>query len=76
MWMQNTYVSLDMVFIRRGRHASTRIAENTEPLSTRIVSSGGPARYVVRARRRSAASHRSETRRPGHPSARRRVRAP
>ena len=25
----------------------TRIAENTEPLSTRIISSDGPARYVV-----------------------------
>lgn len=46
MWMQNTYVSLDMVFVsREGR--VTRIAENTEPLSTRVISSGGPVRYVV-----------------------------
>ncbi|HWM83155.1 MAG TPA: DUF192 domain-containing protein [Pseudolabrys sp.] len=46
MWMKNTYVSLDMIFIRAdGRIA--RIAENTEPLSTRIVSSGGPVRAVL-----------------------------
>jgi uncharacterized protein len=46
MWMKNTYVSLDMVFVsEEGR--VTRIAERTEPLSTRIISSGGKARYVV-----------------------------
>lgn len=46
MWMENTYVSLDMIFIRAdGRIA--RIAENTEPLSRRIVSSGGPVRAVL-----------------------------
>lgn len=46
MWMQNTYVSLDMVFVSaEGR--VTRIAERTEPLSTRTVASQGQARYVV-----------------------------
>ncbi len=46
MWMENTYVSLDMIFIRAdGRIA--RIAENTEPLSRRIISSGGPVRAVL-----------------------------
>jgi uncharacterized protein len=46
MWMENTYVSLDMIFIRSdGRIA--RIAENTEPLSRRIISSGGPVRAVL-----------------------------
>lgn len=46
MWMKNTYVSLDMIFIRAdGRIA--RIAEHTEPLSTKIVSSGGPVRGVL-----------------------------
>ncbi len=46
MWMENTYVSLDMIFIRSdGRVA--RIAENTEPLSRRIISSGGPVRAVL-----------------------------
>ena len=46
MWMQNTYVSLDMVFVGADGRV-TRIAANTEPLSTRIIFSGGPARYVV-----------------------------
>lgn len=46
MWMENTYISLDMIFIRAdGRIA--RIAENTEPLSRRIISSGGPVRGVL-----------------------------
>ncbi len=46
MWMENTYVPLDMIFIRAdGRIA--RIAENTEPLSRRIISSGGPVRAVL-----------------------------
>jgi uncharacterized protein len=46
MWMQNTYVSLDMIFIRSDGRIM-RIAENTEPLSTRTISSGGPARGVL-----------------------------
>jgi uncharacterized protein len=46
MWMQNTYLSLDMIFIR-GDGRIHRIAENTEPLSTRIISSGGPVRAVL-----------------------------
>ena len=46
MWMQNTYVSLDMVFVG-GDGRVMRIAEKTEPLSTRLISSDGPARYVV-----------------------------
>lgn len=46
MWMENTYVSLDMVFVSAAG-VVTHIAENTEPLSTRIISSEGPARYVV-----------------------------
>jgi hypothetical protein len=46
MWMQNTYVSLDMIFIRDdGRIA--RIAENTEVLSERIIPSGAPVRAVL-----------------------------
>jgi len=46
MWMKNTYVSLDMIFIRAdGRIAS--IAENTEPLSERLVPSNGPVRGVL-----------------------------
>jgi uncharacterized membrane protein (UPF0127 family) len=45
-WMKNTYVSLDMIFIKAdGRILS--IAENTEPLSERGVPSGGPVRGVL-----------------------------
>ena len=45
-WMQNTYVSLDMLFIRAdGRILS--IAENTEPLSTRLINSKGQVRAVL-----------------------------
>jgi uncharacterized membrane protein (UPF0127 family) len=46
MWMQNTYIPLDMLFIR-GDGRIRRIAENTEPLSTRIIPSGGPVRAVL-----------------------------
>jgi hypothetical protein len=45
-WMQNTYISLDMIFIR-GDGRILRIAENTEPLSTRIIPSNGPVRAVL-----------------------------
>jgi uncharacterized membrane protein (UPF0127 family) len=45
-WMKNTYVSLDMIFIRAdGRILS--IAENTVPLSEALVPSGGPVRAVL-----------------------------
>src|SRR3954469_22693686 len=40
MWMKNTYISLDMIFIRADGRI-LRIAENTEPESTAIISSGG-----------------------------------
>ena len=46
MWMKNTYVSLDMIFIRADGRV-LRIAENTEPMSTKIISSRGPARAVL-----------------------------
>jgi uncharacterized membrane protein (UPF0127 family) len=45
-WMENTYISLDMLFIR-GDGTILRIAENTEPLSTRMVPSGGPVLAVL-----------------------------
>ena len=45
-WMQNTYVPLDMIFIR-GDGRILRIAEDTEPLSTRIIPSNGPVRAVL-----------------------------
>src|SRR3974377_2500519 len=40
-WMQNTYISLDMIFIRGDGHI-LRIVENTQPLSPRLIPSGGP----------------------------------
>jgi len=46
MWMRNTYVPLDMIFIRRDGTIA-RIAQNTVPLSERIISSGVPVRAVL-----------------------------
>jgi hypothetical protein len=46
MWMKNTYISLDMIFIRADGRI-LRIAENTEPMSTRIIPSGGLAKGVL-----------------------------
>jgi uncharacterized membrane protein (UPF0127 family) len=46
MWMKNTYISLDMIFIRADGRI-LRIAENTEPLSTKIIPSGGLAKAVL-----------------------------
>ncbi|TYO67277.1 DUF192 domain-containing protein [Bradyrhizobium hipponense] len=46
MWMKNTYISLDMIFIRADGRI-LRIAENTEPMSTKIISSHGLAKGVL-----------------------------
>ncbi len=46
MWMQNTYIPLDMLFIRSDGTIA-RVAENTEPLSTRIIPSGEPVLGVL-----------------------------
>jgi uncharacterized membrane protein (UPF0127 family) len=46
MWMKNTYLSLDMIFIGPDGRI-LRIAENTEPLSTRIISSKGLTKGVL-----------------------------
>ena len=45
-WMKNTYIPLDMIFIRADGRI-LRIAENTEPLSERLVPSGGPVLGVL-----------------------------
>jgi uncharacterized membrane protein (UPF0127 family) len=45
-WMKNTYIPLDMIFIRADG-TIRRIAANTEPLSERTVPSGGAVRYVL-----------------------------
>jgi uncharacterized membrane protein (UPF0127 family) len=46
MWMKNTFIPLDMIFIDPDGRV-LRIAENTEPFSTRIISSGGLAKGVL-----------------------------
>ena len=46
MWMKNTLVPLDMVFIQADRTIS-RIVEDTVPQSLRIVESGGPVRATL-----------------------------
>jgi uncharacterized membrane protein (UPF0127 family) len=46
MWMKNTYVSLDMIFIRSDGTIA-RIAENTTPLSEQIIPSGAPVKAVL-----------------------------
>ncbi len=46
MWMRNTYISLDMVFIRSDG-VIHRIEARTEPMSERIISSEGPVAAVL-----------------------------
>ena len=46
MWMKNTYIPLDMVFIDKDWRIAN-IATNAEPLSTEIISSGEPASRVL-----------------------------
>ena len=46
MWMKNTFIPLDMIFIRADGRI-LRIAENTEPQSLAIISSGGLAKGVL-----------------------------
>ncbi|MFG5117569.1 DUF192 domain-containing protein [Methylorubrum sp. POS3] len=46
MWMKNTYIPLDMVFIRSDGSIA-RIAADTEPLSTQIIASGEPVLAVL-----------------------------
>jgi len=46
MWMKNTLIPLDMLFITADGRI-LRIAERTEPMSARIIPSGGPVRAVL-----------------------------
>lgn len=45
MWMRNTYIPLDMLFVRADGTIA-RIARDTEPLSERQISSGEPVLAV------------------------------
>ena len=46
MWMKNTYISLDMLFVRADGTIAA-VAENTEPLSLQTISVQEPVRGVV-----------------------------
>src|ERR1700752_1611013 len=46
MWMKNTYIPLDMIFIRADGRILP-IAESPEPLSTKIIPSRGLAKGVL-----------------------------
>jgi uncharacterized membrane protein (UPF0127 family) len=46
MWMKNTFISLDMVFLDADWRV-IRVVERTEPFSTAPISSGGPAIAVL-----------------------------
>ena len=46
MWMKNTYISLDMLFIRADGSIAA-VAENTEPLSLQTISVQEPVKAVL-----------------------------
>ncbi|PLW78606.1 DUF192 domain-containing protein [Cohaesibacter celericrescens] len=46
MWMKNTYISLDMLFVRQDGTIH-HLVKSTTPLSQSIIGSGGPVRYVL-----------------------------
>ena len=46
IWMNNTYIPLDILFVRRDGRISS-IARNTEPLSLQSITSVEPIAYVL-----------------------------
>jgi len=46
MWMKNTYISLDMLFIN-GNKEIVKIVKNTIPHSEEIISSSSKVRYIL-----------------------------
>jgi uncharacterized protein len=54
-WMKNTYIPLDMIFIARSGLV-THIVANAEPLSERVIPSGGPCAAVLELNGGTAAS--------------------
>lgn len=46
MWMKNTYISLDMLFIRADGSIAA-VAENTEPMSLQTISVQEPVKAVL-----------------------------
>ena len=54
-WMKNTYIPLDMIFIAPSG-VVTHIVANAEPLSERVIPSGGPCLAVLELNGGTAAS--------------------
>jgi uncharacterized membrane protein (UPF0127 family) len=54
-WMKNTYIPLDMIFIAPSG-VVTHIVANAEPLSERVIPSGGPCVAVLELNGGAAAS--------------------
>jgi uncharacterized membrane protein (UPF0127 family) len=54
-WMKNTYIPLDMIFIASSG-VVTHVAADAEPLSERIIPSGGPCVAVLELNGGTAAS--------------------
>ncbi len=46
MWMKNTYIELDMLFVAADGHVS-KIIERARPMSLNTLSSDGPVRAVI-----------------------------
>ena len=46
MWMKNTHIPLDMLFVRADGRVE-RVVENTTPMSTKTIESGGPVLAVI-----------------------------
>lgn len=46
MWMKNTYIPLDMVFVRSDGTVH-RVEHDTTPFSEAIIQAGAPVRYVI-----------------------------
>ncbi len=53
MWMKNTYIPLDMIFVRKNG-VIQRIETDTEPLSESVIDSGGKVRAVIEMKAGSA----------------------
>ena len=53
MWMRNTYISLDMIFIGEGGRVVS-VSRQTEPMSEEIISSRVPALAVLEMKAGSA----------------------
>lgn len=46
MWMKNTYIALDILFINEEGNVSA-LVQNTQPLSEKLIASRGPVRAVL-----------------------------